>query len=300
MTEAGGLASMDDGARIRWRRLGRRGSGEPPVVLLHGGPGLPDYLEDVAAAVADLAPVHRYDQRGTGGSEWRGCHTLARHVRDLAGLLDLWEAPRAMLVGHSYGSDLACRFCLAHPERVAGMLLMCGPFVGDWRAGYRRERARRMSAAERDRLRALEERTHRTADEEAELLTLAWSTDHAEPVRGRSRAARAAVRRRPVNWDMNRELGAEGRTDPLAPHLDTLRVRLPERTEIIGADRAPRPLTALASLAHRLGVPLTCVEDAGHEPWLEQPETVRGHLRRFVRAGGTTWAGDEGARDGAV
>ncbi|MFD0515877.1 alpha/beta fold hydrolase [Streptomyces aureus] len=64
-----------------------------------------------------------------------GRHSLARHVDDLAELLDAWDVAKAVLIGHSYGTDLASRFCLTHPARVAAMLLMCGPFVGDWRTG---------------------------------------------------------------------------------------------------------------------------------------------------------------------
>ncbi|MDT0345163.1 alpha/beta fold hydrolase [Streptomyces litchfieldiae] len=281
--ETGGLASMSDGARIRWTALGDTPR-KPPVVLLHGGPGLPDYLGEVATMIADLASVYRYDQRGTGASGWQGRHTPARHVGDLAELLDLWDAPEAVLIGHSYGTDLASRFCLAHPDRVAAMLLMCGPFVGDWRAGYRAARDRRMSAAQRERQRELEGVARRSEDQEVELLTLSWFTDHADPERGRHWAAREARKRRPVNWDMNRQLGAEGRADPLDQHVDALRACLPARVELLGAAEDPRPLSALESLGLKLGVPLTRVESAGHEPWLEQPDTVRAHLRRFVRA----------------
>jgi pimeloyl-ACP methyl ester carboxylesterase len=45
-----------------------------PVVLLHGGPGLPDYLSPVAELVEDLTVVRRYDQRGVGGSLWGAAH----------------------------------------------------------------------------------------------------------------------------------------------------------------------------------------------------------------------------------
>jgi pimeloyl-ACP methyl ester carboxylesterase len=40
-------------------------------------------LGPLAAVVADLCRVHRYDQRGTGRSPWHGEHTIALHVRDL-------------------------------------------------------------------------------------------------------------------------------------------------------------------------------------------------------------------------
>ncbi|RAG80552.1 alpha/beta hydrolase [Streptacidiphilus pinicola] len=273
---------MTDAARIRWNALGDT-TRKPPVVLLHGGPGLPDYLGDVAPLVAGLAPVYRYDQRGTGGSAWQGRHTFARHVRDLAELLDVWRAPQAVLIGHSYGADLALRFCLAHRERVAAVLLMCGPMTEEGRPGYRAERDRRTSPAQQERLHELEALTRRTEDQEAELLTLHWFTDHADPERGRLWAAQAARRRRPVNWAMNRELGAEGRKDPLSRRLNELRACLPAATELLGGVADPRPVSALESVARGLGVRLTRIEGAGHEPWLEQPDVLGAHLRRFVR-----------------
>ena len=189
-----------------------------------------------------------------------------------------------MLIGHSYGTDLASRFCLAHPDRVAAMLLLCGPFVGDWRTGDRLERARRVIAAQQERLRELEDTPHRTQEQEVELLTLAWFTDHADPERGWHWAAQGARERRPVNWEMNRELGREKRSDPLARHIDELRACLPAWAEILGGAEDPRPLSALESLARRLDVPLRRIEGAGHEPWLEQPDAVFAHLRRFVTA----------------
>ncbi|WNO62498.1 hypothetical protein OG830_00740 [Streptomyces sp. NBC_00121] len=87
LMETQGLVPMTDGARLRWMALGDT-TRRPAVILLHGGPGLPDYLGDVAPMIADLAPVYRYDQLGTGRSPWRGPHSCARHVDDLAELLD--------------------------------------------------------------------------------------------------------------------------------------------------------------------------------------------------------------------
>jgi proline iminopeptidase len=273
---------MTDGAHLQWWALGDTDR-MPPVVMLHGGPGLPNYLGDVAAMIEDLAPVYRYDQRGTGESPWQGRHSSARHVSDLAELLDRWQAPTAVLIGHSYGTNLASRFCLAHPDRVAAMLLMAGPFTGDWRAGDRLERSRRMSAAQLTRYRELTELPHRTEEQEVEWLTLGWFTDHSDPELGWRWAAEAARRRRPVNYAMNGELGEENRLDPLDLHLDELHACLPSHVELLGGADDPRPLSALGSLSARLAVRLTRIDDAGHEPWLEQPDIVRAHVRRFVR-----------------
>jgi proline iminopeptidase len=49
-----------------------------------------------------------------------------------------------------------------------------------------------MSAAQRERLRELEELPHRTAEQEVEQLTLAWFTDQADPERGWRRDRRRA------------------------------------------------------------------------------------------------------------
>ncbi|OIV39294.1 alpha/beta hydrolase [Mangrovactinospora gilvigrisea] len=271
---------MTDGATISWTRL--EGTVEaPPVVLLHGGPGLADGLRDVAPLVEGLAPVYRYDQRGTGGSPWEGRHTFALHIADLVELLDQWGAERAVLIGHSYGASLASRFVLAHPDRVAALLLLCGPNVGDWRAGYQAERDRRMTAVQQERLRTLQKLPERTEEQETELLTLSWFTDHADLERGWEWAAQSAATRR-ANRPMNAELGKEGHADLLDDHLDEIRACLPAKTEILSGVCDPRPIACLEELAARWRVPLTRIEDAGHEPWLEQPETVRGHLRRFV------------------
>ena len=121
------MIEMDDGAQLRTWTAGPVIPHRLPVVMVHGGPGVPDYLAPVAGIVEDLCLVHRYDQRGTGGSPWEGEHTIARHVQDLASLLDAWGHDRVVLTGHSFGTNMASYFLLAHPGRVAGLIQLAGP-----------------------------------------------------------------------------------------------------------------------------------------------------------------------------
>jgi pimeloyl-ACP methyl ester carboxylesterase len=177
------MIEMDDGARIRTWTEGAVIAQGLPLVMVHGGPGVRDYLAPVAGIVGDLCLVHRYDQRGTGDSPWVGEHTIARHVRDLASLLDAWGHDRVVLVGHSFGTDLASYFLLAHPGRVAGLIQLAGPFLAPWREADRAAQRVRRSGGQQARLDELDAVAARADAEEIEYLTLSWFTDHADRAR---------------------------------------------------------------------------------------------------------------------
>ena len=69
----------DDGCEL-WTDVS--GSG-PPLVLCHGGPGLWGMSGELAAELADVRTVWRWDQRGGGRSGGTGPYTVARFVADL-------------------------------------------------------------------------------------------------------------------------------------------------------------------------------------------------------------------------
>lgn len=276
--------TMDDGVSLRNWSAGDVSAERPPLVLVHGGPGLPDYLQPVAEAVADLCRVHRYDQRGTGESHWDGEHTIARHVRDLELLLNAWGYHRAVLVGHSFGTDLVSFFLLEHPDRVAGIIYLSGPFLGSWRQPTRAAEDSRRTQEQQARLDQLDAVPVRSDTEEVEFLTLSWFTDHADQQRAWAWAYQAARTRRPVNYEMNSQLNADKRVKPLESQVERLRTVLPPGTVIIGGDGDPRPAPLLRGLADRLGCDVTIIAGAGHEPWLERPADFRTALRSAATA----------------
>jgi hypothetical protein len=83
------IVELDDGARLRAVTEGDA----RPVVFCHGGPGGRDTLAPAARLAANVARVHRYDQRACGRSSGGPPFTMARWVADLEALTPLGAPP---------------------------------------------------------------------------------------------------------------------------------------------------------------------------------------------------------------
>ncbi len=98
----------------------------PDVVLIHGVTGdLSIWF--LCKAMTDLARTHRvtaFDLRGHGYSEVTSAgYTSADLATDTLALMDLIGAPRARLVGHSFGGVVAMHAAVLGPERVEAIVL---------------------------------------------------------------------------------------------------------------------------------------------------------------------------------
>ncbi len=113
-----------------WRRPAPVAIRSEPVVFLHGGPGGVTPAAQIAtdAAVVNAAGYEAifFDQAGSGASGRLPSreYTLDRFVADLEGLRIALGAPRLVLHGESWGAALALRYAAAHPDRVAGLILL--------------------------------------------------------------------------------------------------------------------------------------------------------------------------------
>jgi pimeloyl-ACP methyl ester carboxylesterase len=90
--------------------------------LLHGGPGLSDYMGPLAEELDGLFETIRYTQRGTPPSTSGPPYTVESHVSDAVAVLDHFGLERAWAIGHSWGGHLALHIAVAHPERVNGLI----------------------------------------------------------------------------------------------------------------------------------------------------------------------------------
>jgi proline iminopeptidase len=120
------LWALPTGSRIAYVHLPARGARRPsPVVFLHGGPGIADMAGDAAyfgRLTQDGFDVWVYDQVGTGRSsrlEDPRDYTIARNVADLEAIRERIGAERLLLVGHSWGAQVAAGYLAAHPDHVA-------------------------------------------------------------------------------------------------------------------------------------------------------------------------------------
>jgi 2-succinyl-6-hydroxy-2,4-cyclohexadiene-1-carboxylate synthase len=103
------------------------GAGERAFVLVHGFTGSRDDFREHVPDLARLGRTLVLDQRGHGGTTNSGRltdYTLDGLVADLAAAFDTLGLERADLLGHSLGGMVALRFALAHPARVASLVLM--------------------------------------------------------------------------------------------------------------------------------------------------------------------------------
>lgn len=97
-----------------------------PILALHGITASHRAWHHVADALSERRIVAP-DLRGRGRSnELPGPWSLRDHADDQARALDALGIDRALVVGHSMGAFVSVRFAAAHPDRVAGVVLVDG------------------------------------------------------------------------------------------------------------------------------------------------------------------------------
>jgi pimeloyl-ACP methyl ester carboxylesterase len=116
------------GVELPGRRVSTLTMGEgPDVLLLHGLGGAKSSFFDTAAALSHHYRVHALDLPGFGSSSKPAiapynARYFAETVRET---MDVLGIDRAHVAGNSMGGRVAIELGLRHPERVAGLALLC-------------------------------------------------------------------------------------------------------------------------------------------------------------------------------
>ncbi|MFI6309646.1 alpha/beta fold hydrolase [Nocardia fusca] len=127
-----------DGVTLSYQVHNPEGAGIP-MLLSHGFGATSGMWDPNVAALSADRPVLVWDQRGHGSSD---APANSDHygedvsVADMTAILDEVGFDRAVLCGMSLGGYLSLSFHAAHPERVAGLIMV------DTGPGYRNDEAR--------------------------------------------------------------------------------------------------------------------------------------------------------------
>jgi len=110
-----------------------------PLLLTHGFASSSHAWAPVVDAFGGERRCIAWDVRGHGTGylpDDPAKYSIPLTIGDMLGILDLEGIDRAVLVGHSMGGYLSLEFHKAHPDRVAGLVLVgTGP-------GFRKDEAR--------------------------------------------------------------------------------------------------------------------------------------------------------------
>jgi len=132
------LGGLDQWVMIRGESLTN-----PPLILLHGGPGFPEthFFRHFNAPLEKAFTAVYWEQRGSGKSFEskiaRSSMTVERFIADLDELVEAVRKrvgkKKVAIFGHSWGSALGVLYAARFPENVAAYV--GSGQIGDWPAG---------------------------------------------------------------------------------------------------------------------------------------------------------------------
>ena len=250
----------------------------PPVVILHGGPGLSEYTSSLADELVDEFTVYRYQQRGLPPSTTDGPFTIESHLSDVMAVFDAIGDEQVFLVGHSWGGHLAIHVAANHPERLLGLVVV-DPLgvVGDGgEADFEQSFAERLAPEAAARAAELDRRAMRGGGKQGdamEALALVWPAYFSEPGKAPPMPKMSmSLACYSETWEsIRRDLAL----DVLPERLSKLRA---PTVFVLGADSPIPPRHGEASAALIPGAKVQILEGCGHFPWLERPGVVRAAL----------------------
>lgn len=119
-------------------RLATQGEGSIDFLCLHGLVDRIEIWDRLVGPLSERGRVARLDQRGHGESDAPpGPYRREDLAADVCAVIRALGSERVVLVGHSMGGIISMTTALAHPDQVAGMVLIgtasqCSEKVAGW------------------------------------------------------------------------------------------------------------------------------------------------------------------------
>lgn len=117
---------MVEAAGMSWRVREDGPAGAPAIVLIHGFSHSLESFDGWAEALSDDYRIIRFDLPGHGvtGARTDNAYSNEDTAAQVAELLGALELDRFVIGGSSLGGLVSWRYAAAHPERVAGLVLV--------------------------------------------------------------------------------------------------------------------------------------------------------------------------------
>jgi proline iminopeptidase len=253
------------------------------VLLLHGGPGVSDYTESLAAELEDGYAVTRYQQRGLTPSTTQSPFDVETHMADAIAVMDGIGIDKAYLLGHSWGGHLALHLAIAHQDRFLGLVPIdplgaIGPDGGVEEMGkIMDERIGPEQAVRAAELDARATSPEGSPEDAAEAMAITWAGYFASPDKVLPMPPfRISSRCNDATFE---SIFAHLEAETLVRRLGE--VHLPT-VFVLGADSPLRPRHNIATAALMLNATYH-IESTGHMVWMERVGCVN-PVRRLRRA----------------
>lgn len=261
-----------------------QGEGEPVFILLHGFGASVYSWREVMPGLAEYGKVIAFDRPAFGLTErplqWQGRNPYSPEAQvDLViGLMDYFGVQKAILVGNSAGGTVAMQTALAHPDRVAALVLVdAAVYTGGGAPPWLRPL---FATPQMRRLGPLLARQIQTQG--MELLRAAWHDPSRIP------PETVALYQKPLkveNWDKALwELTLASRQSDLPNRLSEFQMPC---LVITGDDDRIVPTADSLRLAEELPkARLAVIPNAGHVPHEEKPAEFLQAVAEFLAAEG--------------
>lgn len=278
-TEHEFTTATPDGQLVGWLR--EADDAKDNALLLHGGPGLSEYLSTLANELDSVVTTARYQQRGLAPSAVAGDASIEGHVADAVAVMDAlgWQKP--IVIGHSWGGHLALHLAAAHPDRVGALVILdaLGATGDGGQAEFGPALRAGLSATDLARLEELEAIEEPTEDEQRQHLGTLWPQYFGDPA--------SAPPMPPLQFATN---GGDTWAS-IQAHFEarTLERALPGMsmpTLIVHGSRSPIPIEQAEQMAALMPNATFVVHDGkGHWAWLEEPCFIRAEMEGFLASG---------------
>ncbi|MBC8147084.1 MAG: alpha/beta hydrolase [Bacteroidetes bacterium] len=100
------------------------------IILLHGGPGVPDEMTEIVNILKEEYKVITFEQRGVGLSKCQKCSfTMNDYISDVDIIIKKLNIKEFHLFGHSWGGLYAQIYAKERPDKIKSLFL-CSPSSG--------------------------------------------------------------------------------------------------------------------------------------------------------------------------